>query len=232
MYIYPLFLFLWFLSVGLLAKEVNPAEKEDQTLSALHLPEVPPLDFQKLESIDVPKGKAGNWEWKNSSHTIRSAKGSHAIWESSYTIHFPDESMITKHKIPKTNINQYTYKKKNRGSLVYYDIVHPNFWGEEQTRIGVFDITYSPKWSLVVDSIRETNRISEFLNFSEEQFGFRAERIKVILHESKENFGFMQEKILIQRKTAQGFPMEVFLLSVHFQESFWKQKETQSLIHF
>lgn len=205
MYIFPLFLFLWFFSVGLLAQEVNIADQEDQTLSALNLPEVPPLDFQKLESIDVPKGKVGNWEWKNSSHTIRSAKGSHSIWESFYTIHFPDESMITKHKIPKTNINQYTYKKKNRGSLVYYDIVHPNFWGEEQTRIGVFDITYSPRWSLVVDSLRETNRISEFLNFSEEQFGFRAERIKVILHESKEKFWIYAGKDPNTKEDCTGF---------------------------
>ncbi|MBM9589097.1 hypothetical protein JWG41_01465 [Leptospira sp. 201903075] len=179
--------FLFFLAF-VEANEAQISNSKDPSLSEIRLPDVPPLDFQTLESMDVPKGKEGNWDWKNDTHIVRLAKGSHALWESFYSIQFPDGSSLTKHKIPKTNINQYTYKKRNRGSFLYYDIVHPNYWGEGKVSIGVFDITYSPKWSLVVDSLRETNRMKDFLEYSKEQFGFRAERIKVVLHESKEKF--------------------------------------------
>lgn len=148
----------------------------------------------------------GDWEWKNNTHTVRSAKGSHALWESFYSVQFPDGSTVTKHKIPKTNSFQYSYKRKNRGgSFIYFDMVHPKDWGMEKTQIGVFDITYSPNWNMVVESLRENNRISEFLKYNEEQFGFHTERIKVVLHESKEKFWIYAGKDSQTKEDCTGF---------------------------
>ncbi|MBM9547669.1 hypothetical protein JWG40_11620 [Leptospira sp. 201903074] len=219
MYLYIHFAFVLIFASSLWAKDIAVIKQENLFPSNFSLPDSVPLNFEELERIIVPsdqdsdlrqtqqasESNDGYWEWKNQSHMIRSAKGSHALWESLWFIQFPDGSTITKHKIPKTNINQYTYKKRNRGTFLYYDIVHPIYWGEKRVRVGVFDITYSPKWSLVVDSLQETDRISAFLNYSEEQFGFRSETIKVVLHESKERFWIYAGKDPKTKEDCTGF---------------------------
>ncbi|MCW7471434.1 hypothetical protein [Leptospira kanakyensis] len=175
----------------------------------------------------------GSWEWKNNTHTVRSVTSSHALWQSLHSIQFPDGTIVTKHKIPKSNTNQYTYQKKNKeGQFLFFDIVHPKEWGTERTVVGVFDITYSPIWSLVVESLRETSRMTDFLKNAEDEFGFRAERIKVVLHESKEKFWIYAGKDPKTKDDCTGFSYKSFFTLCPLTGILLLKSENQTLDDF
>ena len=72
-----------------------------------------------------------------------------SIWSGSAAIEFPDGAIVYRNLIGSVNIYQFTYEKQKPsqiGSRLYYDIVHPTYWGEKRITIGRLqsgDICYS-----------------------------------------------------------------------------------------
>ncbi len=144
----------------------------------------------KLKSgNNFTRWNAKQWRLTVGAHEIYSALGANSLWESSVRIVFPDGVSITKHKVRKAEVAQYTYDKPgDRKTNLHFDIVHPTYWGNKQIQIGIYDITYSPTWDLTIEGLSDSEGREKFLKYMETHFGFSSNRIKVVMHSSVDNF--------------------------------------------
>lgn len=103
-----------------------------------------------------------------------------------FKIAFKDGSIIYRRAHKKEGIYQYTYS--NRRSRLYYDIVHPTYWGSYRAQVGRFHFIYSENWHSYIEAFKNWQGRESFMRAMKEQYGFESRRITVILHESEEKF--------------------------------------------
>lgn len=148
-------------------------------------------EWQSADGAKPTRWNAQQWQVVVGRYRIMGASPTTSLWGHSTAIEFPDGTLVYRSLISSVNIYQFTYDKQNPrqiGSRLYYDIVHPTFWGDKRIVIGAFDITYSDIWQPFIDALKKWPKREGFLRYLKSQFGFEQRVIKVVLHKSHDNF--------------------------------------------
>jgi hypothetical protein len=166
----------------------NAAPTDYETLMALPWTEA---EWQAMAGAQPTRWNAQQWQVVVGRHRIFDSGPTTSIWKGSAAIEFPDGAIVYRNLIPSVNIYQFTYEKQKPaqiGARLYYDIVHPTFWGDKRIVIGRYDITYSAIWDPFIEALKAWPKRDSFLQYLKKDFGFDQKVFKVILHSSHDNF--------------------------------------------